>query len=146
VVKAAVIFNFIKFVEWPDDSLPVERIRLCLVGDNESLQNAFSRIEGKDIQGRSLEVRYQRRRAPAGCQVVVISNIDGHPADLLRALGEAPVLTIGDTDDFVDSGGMIELVSAGSRVQFGVNADAAHKARLKISAQLLKLAQRVLSR
>lgn len=143
-VKAAFIYNFIKFVEWPANTLPTGHIRLCLVGHDDKLQVAIEQMVGKEAQGRILEIaNVQRSDLPGNCQVLVISSNEDRVAEILRMVGEAPKLTISDAADFIDDHGMIGLNSVDHKVQFDINVNSARRAHLKISAQLLKLARRV---
>lgn len=142
VVKAAFIYNFTKFVEWPAEA--EGPLQLCLIGETDSLLAALANLEGKQSQGRSIRVRSTGHDALDGCRVIVVGASE---ADRLTAiLGNAqrqPALTVSEIGHFADAGGMISLVVNNARVQFEINAQAAQRANLKLSAQLLKLAWKV---
>jgi hypothetical protein len=145
-VKAGFVFNFIKFTQWP----PVRNAQgvplyLCTPGD-ATLPGALELLQGRPVAGRAIEVR---RRVPAGewrqCDVMILGEVDAAAADgVLRQLGTAPVLTVGDLPGFVGSGGMIGLRIESDRVRFDINLVAAQRAGLALNSQMLQLAGQVL--
>ncbi len=145
--KAAFVLNFARYVEWPAASFASREapVVACLVG-RDTLGAALSALDGRPVQGRTLKVR---RGVAAddmrGCHVVVIGDADERRVvPVLRALAGQPVLTVSDTEHFVDLGGGIGLLTADDRLQFEVNRGALEQAQLKASASLLKLARSVL--
>jgi len=143
-VKAAFIYSFTKFVAWPSpDTGP---LKLCLVGEADPLLTAITGLEGKLSQGRSIRVRAAEPKTAAlkSCDLIVIgANEEGRVGAILKEVQNSPALTVSEIENFIDAGGMIGLVTAGDRVRFEINADAAQRANLKLSAQLLKLARSV---
>lgn len=148
-VKAAYFYNFSKFVEWPTDAFtsPAAPIHFCVLRDHsfETELNRF--VKGKSIAGRSIEVITvgdgdQARR----CQLLFInSSQQRETRHVIDALCGASVLTVGETDDFLQQGGMIAFVLDNDRVQFEVNRKAASDARLFVSSKMLSLAKRVVN-
>ena len=139
-VKAAFLYNFFKFVEWPAaDERGV--FELCLMGE-DPFGDALSSLEGKQAQQRTVRITRNAATGQArSCHLLFIGEqAENRLASVLRALENAPVLTVGDTEGFVAAGGMIGLVMADNRVQVEINLRAVEKAGLKISSQLLKLA------
>jgi hypothetical protein len=146
-VKAAFIYNFAKFVEWPTDSLgPKEApLTVCLAG-RDPFGAAWAGIEGRQVQGRALQVR--RGVIPgetAGCHVLFVADSEERrvPA-ILAAVGSQPVLTISDAESFAESGGAVQMVVADGRLQFDASLTALQRSRLKASSQVLKLARTVI--
>lgn len=140
-IKAAFVFNFAKFVEWPERAFPDPHspIQLCVAGDG--LDGHLSRLDGKEAQGRPLRVRALDQYEPtAGCHILVLANGPGERAQRLQSLGHSAVLTIADSGDFPREGGMIGLFVIANRVQFSVNLGAAQGAGLKLSSRMLQLA------
>ena len=145
-VKAGFLFNFIKFTQWP----PVRTaqgvpLHLCTPG-GAALAGALELLQGRPVAGRTIEVR---RRVPATewrqCDVMFLGQDDAPLLDgVLRQLGTAPVLTVGDLPDFVASGGMIGLRIEADRVRFDVNLVTAQRAGLSLNSQMLQLAGQVL--
>ena len=138
-VKAAYLLNFTRFVEWPAPSTPGSPLSVCVMQPNPFGTFLSSTIAGETAAGRPLTSRVVA--APdASCGVLFIPN--GVPADaLLRAVGNAPVLTVGESPDFLQRGGMISFVLETGRVRFAVNPAAAERSHLLISSRLLQLAQ-----
>lgn len=139
-VKAAFLYNFFKFVEWP--LLETETsFSLCLLGE-DPFGAALSAVEGKQAQQRTVQVlRNISLSTIKNCHLLFVSEPAESQLDsVLSNLGDTPVLTVGDTDNFVSSGGIIALIKEDNRVKVEINLQAAEKRKLKISSQLLKLA------
>jgi hypothetical protein len=144
-VKAAFIYNFTKYTEWPPAG--GNTLQLCLLGRADPLLSAVAALQGKQSQDRRIVVRSVELGTDAlnGCRVIVVgASEEGHLADILRDAQKQPALTVSEIDRFIDAGGMIGLVVNDARVQFEINAGAAERAKLKFSAQMMKLAQRVM--
>ena len=143
-VKAAFIYNFTKFVEWPPEVSG--QLQLCLVGEADPLLTALMKLEGKQSQGRSIQVRSVDRDAGSlgGCRVIVVGTSETERiAAILNNSQKQPALTVSEIDHFADAGGMIGLMVNNAKVQFEIDTQAVLRANLKLSAQLLKLAQKV---
>lgn len=144
-VKAAFLFNFTKFVEWPEGSFEDLQapIVLGILGDDPFGDDLDRIIAGQKVQGRSLVIRRERwgddlRR----CHVLFVSASEHeHSSRILGSVQSAGVLTVSDTDGFAEAGGVIEFVIEQNRVRFIVNLDAATQDRLRLSAKLLALAR-----
>ena len=142
-IKAAYIFNFIKFVQWPEPSpaTPQGPLMLC-VAAKDGLRGALAAIEGKQVQGRELRVKWGVKPDEVkACQILFVPDGEARGvAELLRAVGTLPVLTIGEPDGFAAAGGGIGFVDRDERVQFEINPAAMERANLQVSSQLLRLA------
>jgi len=146
-LKAAFVYNFTKFIDWPGESVRSLTFQICVLGQNPFGSELTQLTDGKVIEGHPVQVlivtNYHLARS---CQVVFISaSENAHMKEILSALRGRSVLTVGDSQGFVDAGGMIELLVEDERMRFQVNLHAANEARLKISAKLLSLAKAVLS-
>ncbi len=144
-VKAAFVYNFVKFIEWPSAGMPAgESIRLCVLG-TLPVSKAFSGLEGRQVQGRTMPVlAVVRPKEIQGCNVLfVAADRTGRLDEVLETLGDRPVLTIGDTEGFARRGIMINLFLENRRVRFEINEEKARAAGLRISVKLLKLASKV---
>lgn len=142
-VKAAFIYNFTKFVEWPVSALPTGTpLLLCLLG-HDQVSTRLYRLQGREAQGRLLKVRAVDSLAEAtGCHLLYVTgDVADQPARLLQHLNNAPVLTVSDHQGFAAQGGMIELFVESSRVQFSINLVPAQAAGLQINARMLQLAR-----
>jgi hypothetical protein len=146
-VKAACIYNFTKFVEWPPEAFPPERSSpfvIGVLGDdpfNGELQRA---VQNKDVGGRGFVVRHLRNVGEAkSCHILFISRSERKSmGDILAVISILPILTISETERFVQSGGIINFLVEQNKVRFEINAEAAKKAGLKISSKLLNLGRR----
>lgn len=144
-VKAAFLFHFAQLVEWPADS-PNEggnSLLICTIGDDPFHGQLESTIAGKQIGSRILRIRHVRPlQDTRGCSVLFVSKSEGNRIpSLLTNLRNAPVLTVGESDDFLGAGGMIRLFLEGNKVRFEINRQAAELAKLKISSQLMLLSR-----
>jgi hypothetical protein len=147
-VKAAFLFHFAQLVDWPLDSLKDTdgSLFLCTVGD-DTFQGALeATIAGKAVGTRTLRVRHLKEAEDMqGCQIVFLGKAQSkHIPALLAGLHNAPILTVGETPGFLESGGMVRFLLEDNRVRFDINLAAADAAGLKIGARLLILAQNVL--
>jgi hypothetical protein len=144
-VKAAFLFNFTKFVEWPQDSFQdtAAPIVIGIIGEDPFGDNLMHMIEGKTVQGRTLVIRKQRfgddlRR----CEVLFVSTSERQRStQILGSLRGASVLTVSDIGGFAESGGTMQFVTEEGRLRFVVNLDAARQSKLLVSAKLLALAR-----
>ena len=142
-VKAAFVYNFIKFVQWPPESFVTASspISVCVFG-RDPLEEALYSLEGKSAQGRGLLARRISGLAEADrCQVLFLGRSERESVRNILKGVKVGVLTVGDMQSFAASGGMINFVMVENRVSFEINVEAAEKARLKISSQLLRLAR-----
>ncbi len=147
-VKAAYVFNFANFVTWPASAFasPTAPIVIGITGDSPIEGPLLSAIEGEAIDGRSLVVRrVARPDEMKECHIIFVgANESRQPVRALTELRYAPLLTVGEAQDFLSSGGMIRfVVASNNKVGFDVNLDATSKAGLKPNARLLKVARRV---
>jgi hypothetical protein len=141
-VKAAFLFNFAKFVDWPPQvfSRPDSPFTICLLSDpfNGTLDKL---VRGETLDGHHLVVRRVKSREDfATCQILYFSTAPAVSPDIAAAANQ-PILTVGDNPDFINQGGIIRFVTAGGKVRFQINPEAATRASLKISSRLLNLAE-----
>jgi YfiR/HmsC-like len=143
-IKAAFVYNFAKFVQWPAGAFgqPESPLILCLIGEDR-FGPALEALDHKIAQGHELRVRRQIRLEDArSCHVLLIAESErARVASILRAVSGASVLTVSDVDRFAESGGIIGLYNLDNKVQFSVNLEQARNASLQINSQLLKLAK-----
>ena len=143
-VKAALVLNFARYVDWPDTAFasPTDAVVLCLIG-RDTLGGALLALETKQIRNRPIKVKNGISADDArACHVAFISDSEERRViPLLRKLADKPILTISDISGFIDLGGGIGIVQGESRLQFDVNRRALELAQLKASSNLLKLAR-----
>jgi hypothetical protein len=143
-VKAAFLFNFAKFVEWPPGTFANDQAAIILgFSDRDPLAEALETLQGKVVQGRRLETK--RCRSPEDfrrCQILFASASErsGLP-QILSSLRTSPVLTVTDeVDNFAKLGGIINLIRVEDKIRFEISLNNARRSGLKISSQLMKLA------
>jgi hypothetical protein len=148
-VKAAFLYNFAKFVEWPDNAFAVADapIVFCIVGTNPFDGGLERVISDRTAHGRRILVRENADPTPEACNLVFVPGAEdarvARVVQTAQAAQGAPVLTVGESQAFNDAGGMIRLVVEEGGVRFDINAAIAERAGLKFSSQLLKLARKV---
>ena len=143
-VKAAFILNFMQFIDWPASAFakPDDPIIIGVL-DPDPLEGALaSAVDGKTVRGRKVIIRHFGGGPIAGCHLLVTggASADKLP-ELLKSINQANILTIGDTDDFTDAGGIIRFYVDDRKERFEINLTAAERAHLQISSKLLKLAR-----
>jgi hypothetical protein len=144
-VKAAFLFNFTKFVDWPPAAFPDPgSLKICVLGD-APFGKSLRAVAGDLVGDRRLTVmQTDMLSRPSGCQVLFISRSERERlSQILAAVRDTPVLTVGDTDGFAERGVIINFVPEGSKVRFEINTGSADRAGIKISSKLLQLAKRI---
>jgi hypothetical protein len=148
-VKAAFLFNFAKFVEWPADAFPGAdaALQICVLGQDPFGHEFEQVIADKNVNGHRIEVIHPSGVPQAkACQILfVAASAKPQMRETLRALRGASVLTVGDSDGFARMGGIINFVLDEGRVRFEINVKAAERAHLKVSARLLTVAKLIVT-
>jgi hypothetical protein len=146
-VKAAFLFHFAQFVEWPPDTFKEAGTPLvyCTIGEDPFHGSLEAALNGKTIGARSLHVRHLKQPSELqGCQVVFLGEKEKRLfPTVLELLKSSPVLIVGESEHFVQDGGTIGFFLEENKIRFEINLDAAEKAKLKISSRLLALAKTV---
>jgi hypothetical protein len=146
-LKAAFLFNFAKFIEWPAGSFtsPQSVFTICVLGRDPFGHVLDDNLQGKMIKDRPIAVRRLKDKTEArNCQMVFVSSSESAQlAEVLESVRGTSVLLVGDTNGFAAAGGTIELTLEGNRVRFTINTDAAGRAGLIFSSKLLVLAKLV---
>ncbi len=142
-LKAAYLYNFMKFVSWPSEALDgsPEHIVVCVHGEDPFVDN-LDKIDGKPVGQRSVVVhRCEDLLDLSRCHVLFISSRNAVPLDqVLNEAATAGVLTVSDIEDFIDLGGMIGFKVTRNRLRFEINLTAAERAGLRLRSRLLRLA------
>lgn len=146
-VKAAFLFNFAKFIDWPESAFPTQQspFTVCVIGPDPFGHALEENLLGKAIDERSVEIDRLKPddiSAPNHCQMAFVSSAEKQQfAGLIAKFQGTSTLLIGDAEGFAASGGMIELRLEDNRVRFAINPDAAGRANLQLSSKLLALAE-----
>jgi len=144
-IKAAFVYNFAKFVEWPASAFqtPQQPIRLCALRA-EAGDNRLDLIEGRSAQGREISLQLlESPRQSVDCHILYLANSRDNYDGVLALLIGKPVLTISEDVGFIDRDGMVSLFIDDNHVRFRINLKAAQATGLKVSARILQLAQEV---
>jgi hypothetical protein len=145
-VKAAFLYHFVEFVEWPQTSpLPPSRVIIGVLGRDPFGDVLDKAILEKMVGGRSLAIRrFTSIETLEPCEILFISSSEmPHLPEILARLKGAPVLTVGEADHFARRGGMIGFFFEDKRVRLEVNRAAAERAGLRLSSKLLAVARLV---
>jgi hypothetical protein len=158
-VKAAFIYNFLKFVDWPEEKAASDKKEIVIgivgedpfgsatdifkdktVGDNKVVLQRFEGIE----QIERTADREQKFEMLKACHLLFICPSEQKRVqEIIKIIDKHSVLTVGDAEGFIESGGIINFLMEGNKIRFDINQAAAEKAGLKIRSQLLRLAKRV---
>jgi hypothetical protein len=140
-VEAVYLFDFGKFVRWPDNSANGP-MQICVAGPQAFTDGVQSLVVNEHIEGRGLAVRrVEDSLDTAGCSILYIDSSErDRAAALLTAVAGKPTLTVSDLPDFLDRGGMIQFLLIGKRVRFDVNLQPVTQSKLSLSSELLKVA------
>jgi len=145
-LKAAFLYNFAKFVEWPNHTAdPKAPIVIVVFGRDPFGPALENTVWGKTINNRPLVVRHTSRvQDVLPCHMLFLSAQEEPRAEeVLQAVEGAGVLTVSETDDFLEQGGAVRFVMDGNKVRFEINLGAARRGGLNISSRLLSLARTV---
>lgn len=145
-IKAGYLYNFINYIDWPAEALPPAggTITIGIVGETPYAA-AFELLIGKEIKGRKLAVKQVTSTNDLEqCQIVFICVSEkSRLPEILGQLKDAKLLTVSEIDGFAEQGGVINFISERNKVRFEINPEAARRAGLTISSELLKLAKLV---
>lgn len=147
-VKAALLHSFTKFVQWPEACLqdaPYPFV-IGILGKDPFGTRIDLVLDGKTAQGRPILIRrVDSIEAVGSCHIVFFGAMEPEREQrALKRLGDLPVLTIGESDTFVERGGAIQFIRVQNRVHFRINLQATGDAGLRIDPNLLKVASEIL--
>lgn len=150
LVKAAFLYNFLKFVEWPGPKAIASqsRIDVCVLGDSPMIKQAeVFRAGSTPKLAVSLVAEPNVKNAAVHCHILFIARGAADSlGDILGALKGQPVLTVSDMDDFVERGGMIGFVLSNNKIKVAVNTRSISSVGMRVDAQLLEIALKVIDR
>ena len=146
-VKAAFLYNFARFTEWPATAFSSEAspFLIGVSGDEVMRQTVDTVVKGKAVGGRPFRTRAVVDDKDLGdIQMLFVGESSAsRVGELLKALNGQPVLTVGSADRFCDRGGMINFLLEDNRVRFEIRFDATEQAGLKVSSRVLTLAKAI---
>lgn len=146
-VKAAYLYNFGRFVEWPARARAAkgESFKICVLGEVPFRAVLYKTVGGETIDGKPVVVKSLSAVQEAGdCHILFIGSSErGELKEILAAADGTAALTVSDMPEFTRRGGMIQFLLENNRVRFQINVAAAEHAGLALSSQLLRVAVRV---
>lgn len=142
-IKAAFLYNFLKFIDWPSEALPEtsETITVCVISDDPVPAEALESIKGKTVKGKRLAIRQVADiRVVVDCHVLFVPASGARNlAQVMPGAQQTSLLTVGEMDRFLQTGGIINFVTERNKIRFEINLDNAQRARLKLASQLISL-------
>jgi hypothetical protein len=165
-VKAAFLYNFIKFVDWPEESSDSNKPIIIGIIGNDPFGSAFDPIKDKPVKERKVIVKWFKGldelekssqmdksgkhpqiEAIRECNLLFICHSEKEKLkETLDLLKDRSILTVADMQGFLESGGIVNFVIEENKVGFEINLVAAEHAKLEIRSQLLRLAKRVVEK
>jgi len=160
-IKSGFIYNFIKYIDWPEKKLSTEKdddpIVIGVIGVSP-FNGALEPITKKKIKNKKLAIRYFPGFEQAGkkysdkdtenlrnCHVLFVSASEKkYIENIIKLVTDSNVLTISDTDGFVETGGIINFVTEKKKIRFSINLDAAKRSEIVIPTTILKIAKKVI--
>ena len=146
-LKAAFLFNFTKFIEWPAEAFPREDapVNVGVYGDEAFTATLRALLADKKAHGRAFNVKRLVNPADAKtCQILYFREGETRKMGAVYdAIKKLPILTVGESDDFLDQGGMFNFFFEDKQLRFEVNPATAENAKLTVSSKLLRLAKNI---
>lgn len=143
-VKAAYVYNFTKFVDWPGDerASASEPIRICIIG-NDPIRTLLGELSNREAKGRPIKVlRVKDINSLPPCNILYVCRSEQPQlATILERLQGMHLLTVSDIPSFAQKGGVIGFITENDRIKLEINSRAARQYGLKISAKLLEVAK-----
>jgi hypothetical protein len=137
-VKAVFIYNFTQFIQWPEESFetPQDPFIIGVLGENVFGRYLEEAVAGEHYQSRPIVIEYYNSPREIGkCQILYV----GSSAPPVRYIGKRPVLTVGESPDFMGQDGLLRFYQEGNKIRIEINQSAASAAGLTISSKLLRL-------
>ncbi len=146
-IKAAFLYNFTKFVEWPPGTFLTKHhpIVIGILGESELTADLQAIVAGRKVNGRAILVKNVETESEAtSIQLLFVREAaDDRFSALQTSIQDSAVLTVGESRTFATAGGAILFVERDGKLRFEINMTSAEHARLKVSAELQKLAAAV---
>lgn len=144
-IKAAFLYNFARFVTWPDESGndgsgEGQSLDLCVLGE-DPFGPALDDYEGKRLGTRTMRVRRSLSVVElTSCHIIFVARSEqSRFAEVLAAVEGRPVLTVADAEGFIELGGAINFIIRNNKLRFTINGEAAAACGLEVSSKLLRL-------
>ena len=142
-LKAAFLYNFTKFVEWPDTAFaePSAPFVVCAFADAAFRRELEGILQNEQVHGRQITIAPASLEDPRGCHIAYFAQGEAEQGRMLDAIKRLPVLTVGEGRRFLEQGGQIAFLVENDRVRFAISRRAAEAAGLTVSSKLLRVAR-----
>jgi hypothetical protein len=144
-LKAVFVYNFCRFIDWPDSAFasPNEPLIIGIIGDDPFGSLLNEAVEGEKYHNRPIRIDHFRTPGDIKrCHLLFVSHVGAGRLDpILAAVAGKNVVTVSETEDFLNRGGMITLTTEQNRVRLRINPAALHAANLAVSSKLLRVAE-----
>jgi len=139
-IKAAYIYNFIKFIDWPPESPQGQSTRICVLGSHPFAKYLDS-LEKNKAKGKPIEIIHISDDAGlSACNILYILKDTVDTGEVLAKWSPSPILTVGENSSFLNNGGIINLVLVANKIQVHINQKHAREVGFRISGNLLEIA------
>jgi hypothetical protein len=143
-VKALFLFNFAKYVDWPQVCFEHTNtpIIIAVLGESNFGDELNKAVAGKRVGGREVVVRQMEKDSDLGkCHILFISSSERKRlGEILNRINSMPILTVGETEQFTQQGGIINFIKKEGKVRLEIDCDAARRTKLQLSSKLLSVA------
>jgi YfiR/HmsC-like len=144
-LKSVFLYQFCRFMEWPDSafSSPNDPLIIGVVGEDPFGPLLKEAVQGETYHGRPIRIEhYRSARDIKRCHILFVSRSDiDQMSEITSMIAGKSVVTVGETDGFLDRGGMIALTADRNRVRLRVNASTLRAAKVDVSSKLLRVAE-----
>jgi hypothetical protein len=144
-LKSVFLYNFCRFIDWPNAafSSPNEPLTIGIVGQDPFGALLNEAIAGESYHGRPIRIEhYRNARDIRPCHLLFVSRSEaGETSEILATVAGKSVVTVGETEAFIDKGGMIALTADQNRVRLRINPTTLRRANVDVSSKLLRVAE-----
>ena len=146
-IKAAYLYNFLRFIEWPEDVKTINHI--CIVGHNGEFKSAVNSLRALSIDEQPILIKEFSEglnlQGLASCKIIFVTSRASHRQKMItNIMKNKSILTVGESRGFADQGGIINFVKINDKIRFEINLSVANKAGIRIPAKILRIATRVI--
>jgi hypothetical protein len=140
-IKAGLLYNFLRYTEWPNSAEAAATVNVCLYG-GDPFEGRLAPMAGRTVNQRVIVIRNVRTGSELNaCALVFVNAREREGWPRLRAeLAHRSILTVSDYEGFARAGGMLEFTRVSNRIGVAVNVDAANAVQLRVQDRLLRLA------
>jgi hypothetical protein len=143
-LKSVFLYNFCRFIEWPSKAFasPTEPLIIGVIGQDPFGSLLEEAVQGESLRGRPIRIEHYREpREAVRCHLLFISRSEmSRLNQILAAVAGRSVVTVGESDAFLERGGMIALTTEENRVRLRINPNRLRGASVDVSSKLLRVA------